>query len=411
MASNILMGIACVWLALASTRTYALFIAGRIFLGIFEAPIEAITPSTITDVFFLHDRGLYVSAYGLSVLSGNAIGPVVSAFVIQWRGMRWAFLVVAMIIAFSVVLMFFGMPETKYIGTRASTMAPEQTLYAKGETTEYRQEIGAESNAATNSVPCQSYASTLKLWGKSDPSVSLGRAFLRPFLVVVGGVRPFVVLERHTWCDSSPTLRPTVSHSFTNFHYLIAGSSGHRPYRFDSSAQGLVFISLFIGSLIGTYLSGPIADAVANYFTRRNDGIREPEMRLPTCAIAAAITAIGVVIAAVTYNAKTHWAGPVVGFGILSAGAQMGATLAITYSLDCHRELSAELMVTISAIKSLVAWVWTWIINDWINKNGMLTVFLVVMAINLVVYASTVILFFQGKVLRSWIHRTYTTHN
>lgn len=110
--------------------------------------------------------------------------------------------------------------------------------------------------------------------------------------------------------------------------------------------QGLMFISPFIGSLIGTYFCGPFADAVANYYTRRNGGIREPEMRLPTCAIAAVITAFGVVVAAVTYHYETHWAGPIVGFGILSAGAQMGATLAMSYSLDCHREVGlAELAV------------------------------------------------------------------
>jgi hypothetical protein len=44
-------------------------------------------------------------------------------------------------------------------------------------------------------------------------------------------------------------------------------------------------------------------------------------------------------MASLAYHAKTHWIGPVMGFGVLSAGAQMGATLAMSYSLDCHREV------------------------------------------------------------------------
>lgn len=76
--SNTLMGIACIWLGIASNVSYTPFIVGRAFLGLFEAPIESIVPSTITDVFFLHNRGARISMYGLSVLGGNELGPLVS---------------------------------------------------------------------------------------------------------------------------------------------------------------------------------------------------------------------------------------------------------------------------------------------------------------------------------------------
>lgn len=113
---------------------------------------------------------------------------------------------------------------------------------------------------------------------------------------------------------------------------------------FNSGDQGLIFISPFIGSLFGTYLCGPLADRIANWATKRNHGIREPEMRLPACAIAVALVFFGALIASLTYNATTHWSGPIIGFGILSAGAQMGATLAMAYSLDCHKEVSLLLI-------------------------------------------------------------------
>lgn len=115
-----------------------------------------------------------------------------------------------------------------------------------------------------------------------------------------------------------------------------------RPYNFDSSAQGLVFLAPLIGSLIGTYLCGTFADFVANFYTKRNNGIREPEMRLPTCFIACVLMFFGTLMAGLTYHYQTHWAGPIVGFGVLSTGAQMGATLAMSYSLDCHKEVGAS---------------------------------------------------------------------
>ena len=115
-----------------------------------------------------------------------------------------------------------------------------------------------------------------------------------------------------------------------------------RPYNFSSGDQGLVFLAPFVGSLIGTYLCGPLADKIATWATKRNHGIREPEMRLPACIIAVVLTFFGALIASLTYRAQTHWAGPIVGFGVLGAGAQMGATLAMAYSLDSHKAVSSS---------------------------------------------------------------------
>ncbi|KAL4889086.1 hypothetical protein BDV59DRAFT_187188, partial [Aspergillus ambiguus] len=62
-------------------------------------------------------------------------------------------------------------------------------------------------------------------------------------------------------------------------------------------------------------------------------------------------------------------------------------------------------MVTISCLKSAVAWIWTWCINDWIETNGLLVVFMCVATINVVVYATTFIFHFFGKEIRVWIQK------
>ena len=120
--STLLMAVACIWLGVASTRSYTPLLVGRAFLGVFKAPIESIAPSTITDIFFLHDRGTKVSMYGLSVLGGNELGPTLSAFIIAAPGINWAFYIVAMFVGLNLVTMFFGMPETKFTGDRPSTI-------------------------------------------------------------------------------------------------------------------------------------------------------------------------------------------------------------------------------------------------------------------------------------------------
>jgi MFS family permease len=180
--SNILMIVACIWLGLASTRTYTLFLIGRAFLGIFEAPIESIVPSTITDIFFLHERGAKVSLYGLAVLGGNELGPMLSAFIIQSLGMNWAFYIVAIAAGVSFIPMFFFMPETKFTGSRPTVriMSDEQGHDEKTVSGEHIEAIEDDDFAPEKG----SYLKSLSFWPKGDPNVSLRKAFLAPFVLL-----------------------------------------------------------------------------------------------------------------------------------------------------------------------------------------------------------------------------------
>ena len=181
--SAILMSVACVWLGVASTKSYTPFIIGRAFLGIFEAPIESIVPSTITDIFFLHDRGAKVSMYGLSVLGGNELGPMLSAFIIQTLGMNWAYYIVAMFIFVNFVTILLFMPETKFTGVRPTIMqqAPEQTLDEKKSSMSSHIEISETEDVE---IKKRHFIQELAFWGSADPNVSLAQAFLRPFLLL-----------------------------------------------------------------------------------------------------------------------------------------------------------------------------------------------------------------------------------
>ncbi|OJJ33646.1 hypothetical protein ASPWEDRAFT_114016 [Aspergillus wentii DTO 134E9] len=320
--STFLMLIACVWLGIASTRNYTVFIVGRAFLGAFEAPIESIVPSTITDTFFLHHRGELVSLYGLAILGGNELGPMISAFIIQALGMNWAFFIVAMFVGATLVSIFFFMPETKFLGPRPHIITqPASDKDNAVSVTTVGEEIAP--------ILRKSYVKELKFWSQGDPSINLLHAALRPLVLLA---YPTVVWSCFVYgmaLSWNVILGATVAQMFSP-----------PPYGFNSNGQGLFFLSPFAGSLVGVYFSGPVGDWIANVFTRRNHGIREPEMRLPTCLLAAFFTFFGALWFGLSYEAKTSWPVPVVGAGVLSVGSQMGTTLGMNYALDCHKEVS-----------------------------------------------------------------------
>lgn len=60
--------------------------------------------------------------------------------------------------------------------------------------------------------------------------------------------------------------------------------------------------------------------------------------------------------------------------------------------------------MTIAALKSAIAWIWTWVINDFVTASGALSVFMTVAAINVAIYLVYIPFYYRGKQIRMWIH-------
>jgi len=67
--------------------------------------------------------------------------------------------------------------------------------------------------------------------------------------------------------------------------FLVAVTSNVDPgfqaaYGFESYQVGLCFVAAIIGSVLGIFAGGHFSDWVADYFTKRNGGVRDPEVRM-----------------------------------------------------------------------------------------------------------------------------------
>jgi len=54
------------------------------------------------------------------------------------------------------------------------------------------------------------------------------------------------------------------------------------PHLFSLADVGFTNFTLLGVALVGLVTAGPMSDVISAWSTRRNGGIREPEMRLPT---------------------------------------------------------------------------------------------------------------------------------
>lgn len=85
------------------------------------------------------------------------------------------------------------------------------------------------------------------------------------------------------------------------------------PYNFSSASVGFANFAPAVGAIIGLTVAGPFSDWIAMRATRRNNGIREPEMRLPALIPFIVISTIALVVSRAPLLFLLHfrsWAGP-----------------------------------------------------------------------------------------------------
>jgi hypothetical protein len=161
-----------------------------------------------------------------------------------------------------------------------------------------------ESESIPATPKRKSYLQELKIYSGTYTSEKLSHLFIRPLALII--------LPPVLW--GSLVMSVTIG-------FLVAVTSNVAPayntaYGFQPWQTGLCFFSAIVGSLVGIYMGGHLTDKMADWFTKRNGGLREPEMRLPSIVVSLITTPLGLVLFGVGIQYKLHWMCPTVGLGL-----------------------------------------------------------------------------------------------
>ncbi|KAK0739451.1 major facilitator superfamily domain-containing protein [Apiosordaria backusii] len=174
-------------------------------------------------------------------------------------------------------------------------------------------------------------------------------------------------------------------------------------YHFSAFSTGLVYISPFVGGVLGTAIAGKMSDVVVRAMARRNGGVYEPEFRLVMVIPVTLTTVIGLM--GFGWSAEVHdaWIVPTVFFGIISFGCSLGSTTAITFCVDSYRQFAGEALVTLNFSKNIFhGLVFSLFVTGWIQNDGPKVVYIWIGIIQLIMMLFTVPLFVLGKRARHW---------
>lgn len=203
--------------------------------------------------------------------------------------------------------------------------------------------------------------------------------------------------------------------------HIYEGSEG--IYNFTALQTGLIYISPFVGGLLGTAVAGKVSDVIVRYMTRRNGGVYEPEFRLVMVIPIAVSTTVGLMGFGWSAQERDLWIVPTIFFGLISFGCCLGSTTSITFCVDCYRQYAGEALVTLNFSKSkrvpssvavsalltsadvLHGLIFSLFIVDWLQAQGAQTVFLALGGIQLGLLMFSIPMYIYGKRARMWMVR------
>lgn len=217
-----------------------------------------------------------------------------------------------------------------------------------------------EEAVAHQQPPKKTYLQTLRLYSGTYTREPVLKIFVRPVLLLL--------LPPVFWA----ALVEAVSIGFFVAVTSNVAVAFGEAYHFNSWQTGLCFVSAVIGAVLAIIFGGVISDKVADFFTARNNNIREPEMRLPAIIFALLLSPTGLILYGVSIENNLHWIAPTIALGMCkflrhgSPNVQMSNVcctvmfalvqsnnITIVYTVDSYFPVVGEVLVSQFAFKCM----------------------------------------------------------
>ncbi|EMD68313.1 hypothetical protein GGP41_001858 [Bipolaris sorokiniana] len=406
----------------AKANSYGAFMGACIVNGIGAGPSETTMPEVIADIFFLHDRGKWNTLYWVVYMGSLMIGPIVSgsmAETVGWRDFWW---LNTALLAFSFLMCVFAFPETRY--RRAAPVQEGQekkpSLEEKTKTSTQKEVSNSDTEQDTKDI--QRAETVISTANKDltmsetqlrDPHLGKGKPAKWQWRVFQPNVNPFRTIFLEIWVPWKLLTFPIVEFaafvaswscsSFLTLNLTQSQVFAAPPYNFKPVYVGFTNFAVMVGAIIGLFTAGPLSDWVSLRSTRRNNGIREPEMRLPAMIPYVIIMLIGNIVVSIGYERKWAWQVIVI-IGYTCAGIQVAALpgIATTYAVDSYKPVAGSIFVAVTVNKNLWGYGMGKFITPWTIDDGFIPPIMTNAALITLWCSFGLLFWWKGKAFRRW---------
>ncbi|KAH0605650.1 uncharacterized protein H6S33_004872 [Morchella sextelata] len=294
----------------------------RFFSGIGGSGCLTIGGGVISDLFPAEQRGKATAIYAMGPLFGPVIGPICGGFIAQRVGWRWVYWVLLIVSGLVTALIWVFNRESN----------PRVLLARK--TAALKKETGNEGLV--------SWYDREHVGPPLSPIAVLTHGLMRPLKLLI--MSPIVALL---------SLYMSITYGLLYLLFTTITSVFQGQYGWEPDMTGLAYLGIGIGLFLGVGAVAKISDATVIKLAKRNGGVPEPEMRLPSCMIFGMFLPISLFWYGWVTEKHVHWIVAIIsmipfGFGM------MGIFIPVqTYLIDAFPEYAASVIASLTATRSL----------------------------------------------------------
>ncbi|GAP88961.1 putative MFS transporter [Rosellinia necatrix] len=341
----------------SQSTTYGGLMAARVIHGFGSCVCEALPVQLVNDIFFLHERGERIGYYTVCLCLGTFASLPAGYILAGGYGWQLFFYVEFAFGAALLVLAFLFVEETSY-DRKAVTL-----ILTPGIENE-KSGDGVKSQVLTNSsdgdAPSRkSFMQTLSLWGRVDHDV--------PFFTMMARSFTYFLVPQALWVITSFGVNIgllALAYSYT-FPILITSP----PYNWTVINSGLFAVAALVGYALAVPFTSS-SDRLAAYFTKRNNGIREAEMRLGVMLPAMLIGPAGVILYGFTAERGLHWVLYFVGGAMSYFAAYFYFSFTLAYAVDSYHSNTSEMLIAMNLGKQAISFGFGLKVLTWVMESG-----------------------------------------
>ncbi|KAL6703207.1 hypothetical protein ACN47E_010136 [Coniothyrium glycines] len=297
-------------------------IAMRFFAGLGGSASLTIGNGVVADMFVATQRGKAVAVYSLGILCGPILAPICGGFIAQQIGWRWNMWVVFIVGCPLIAAIVFLNRETY------------NTFLLKRKTERLRKELGRPELQNILTYDKDATATSSRDILKHGITRPLRLLFTSPIVLFCSLYVAFLF-------GLLFLLFTTLTTVFT------------QTYGWSPQFTGLAYIGIGVGNFIGIGVVARTSDATIIRLAKKNNGVYEPEMRLPLCVFFGLLIPVALFWYGWASYSGVHWIVSIIGLVPFGLGF-MGLFAPLqTYIIDCFPQYAASAAAGLTALRCL----------------------------------------------------------
>ncbi|KAK3385287.1 major facilitator superfamily domain-containing protein [Podospora didyma] len=385
----------------SQANSYASLMAFRVIHSFGSSVCEALPVQLVNDIFFLHERGKRLGYYTVCLCFG-ATGPLYAGYMLA-GGHSWRlfFYVEFAFGAALLVLAFFVVEETTYHRqppadvTRLSEEVARGSDSQSGEKT--AEAIVDDTRLTPDIPPRKTFVQTLKFWGIWEKDSEFFMMMARSFT--------YFLVPHVFWVIT--TYGIYIGLGALTFNFIFPLKITAPPYNWSATDSGLIAVASFLGYLLAIPFTAT-SDRLAARLTRKNNGIREAEMRLGVMLPVMLLAPVGLILFGMAAEKDMHWVTYFAGVTITNFSSYFYFTFTLAYAIDSYNANISEMLIAMNLGKQAISFGMGLDLLTWVLDYGYAVMISgVFVGILLANNLALIIFMIWGKRIRTFMAKTW----